>query len=77
MTLHYLANGAMRVRVRILKQEVFIPLVLILRALLPKMTDRDIYYHIANRVSLNSHGALFEGNPQCSILQKFVSKIIM
>mmetsp|Transcript_24202 Transcript_24202/g.74642 ORF Transcript_24202/g.74642 Transcript_24202/m.74642 type:complete len:979 (-) Transcript_24202:1006-3942(-) len=54
MTLHYLANGGMRLRVRIMKQDVFIPLVLILRALLPKITDCDVYYHIANRVSLSS-----------------------
>ena len=65
MTLHYLANGTMRLRVRILKQEVFVPLVLILRALLPNMTDRDLYYHIANRATLGSDGVLSESNEQC------------
>mmetsp|Transcript_24205 Transcript_24205/g.74656 ORF Transcript_24205/g.74656 Transcript_24205/m.74656 type:complete len:123 (-) Transcript_24205:3686-4054(-) len=59
MTLHYLANGGMRLRVRIMKQDVFIPLVLILRALLPKITDCDVYYHIANRVSLSSPFPVF------------------
>mmetsp|Transcript_14652 Transcript_14652/g.47711 ORF Transcript_14652/g.47711 Transcript_14652/m.47711 type:complete len:95 (+) Transcript_14652:948-1232(+) len=68
MTLHYLANGAMRVRVLMLRQEVFIPLVLLLRALLPEATDREMFYHIVNRAFSDSNSALFESSLQCNEL---------
>lgn len=43
VTLHYLSNGAMRMRVSIRKQEFMIPLIVILRALQSLISDREIY----------------------------------
>mmetsp|Transcript_9236 Transcript_9236/g.37844 ORF Transcript_9236/g.37844 Transcript_9236/m.37844 type:complete len:1005 (-) Transcript_9236:1999-5013(-) len=43
MTLHYLKTGALRLRVTVNKQEVLIPLVLILKALQPHLSDTSVH----------------------------------
>jgi len=51
ITLHYLSNGAMRLRVSIRKQEFMIPLVIILKALQSQMSDRELYTRVASNTS--------------------------
>ncbi len=46
ITLHYLSNGTLRLRVSIRKQEMMIPLCIILKALQPGISDRVVYAQI-------------------------------
>jgi DNA-directed RNA polymerase I subunit RPA2 len=43
ITLHYLSTGTLRLRLSIRKQEFMIPLTIILKALQPDCSDRDVY----------------------------------
>jgi DNA-directed RNA polymerase I subunit RPA2 len=60
ITLHYLSNGALRLRLSIRKRELMIPLALILRALQPDLSDCSIFIHTrqdgdASSLSKTSH----------------------
>ena len=45
MTLHYLSNGSMRLRVSVRKQDLMIPLVVVLNALMPDLYDQGNFSH--------------------------------
>lgn len=64
VTLHYLSNGAMRMRVSIRKQEFMIPLIVILRALQSLISDREIYSQMVDDSKPRPAGSRVECPPQ-------------
>lgn len=54
MTLHYLMNGSMRLRMAVAKQEFMIPLSLVLKALQPLASDRTLCEDIATESCQNN-----------------------
>lgn len=62
MTLHYLMNGALRLRLVVSKQEFLIPLSLVLKALQPLASDRSIYVDLADEPwRSDARGVAIEG----------------
>lgn len=62
MTLHYLSNGSMRLRVSIRKQDLMIPLVIVLNALMPDLYDQGNFAHV-----ISASTPRVEGSKQSSI----------
>ena len=54
VTLHYLSNGAIRLRVAVRKQEFLIPLLVVLKALKIHMPDREAYGHMVDNSMMTS-----------------------
>ena len=51
ITLHYLSNGTLRLRVSVRKQEFMIPLIIVLKALQPELSDRCIYAQMISDIT--------------------------
>jgi len=54
ITLHYLSNGTLRLRLSIRKRELMIPLALILRALQPDLSDCNTFVHMKQGADVSS-----------------------
>mmetsp|Transcript_5671 Transcript_5671/g.17745 ORF Transcript_5671/g.17745 Transcript_5671/m.17745 type:complete len:1002 (-) Transcript_5671:1003-4008(-) len=54
ITIHYLSNGNLRLRVSVRKQELLIPLVIILKALQHELTDRSNFTHLTRTGTSNA-----------------------
>ena len=68
ITLHYLSTGTLRLRLSIRKQEFMIPLIIILRALQPDCSERDVYAKMmSDEISgfSTAIGPQVEGARQC------------
>ena len=53
-TIHYCNDGSVNFRFSYRKQEYMVPIILILRALVPNATDKDIYQHVASGDGVNN-----------------------